>query len=69
MDIQGILGIDSDVLYPPHELQALADGLPNGDLFWLRSPILIGRFSIACEVARSPATSERATFSSSLRKY
>lgn len=33
-----VVGIDSDVLYPPHELQALADGLPNGDLFWLRSP-------------------------------
>ena len=33
-----VVGIDTDVLYPPHELQALADGLPNGHLFWLRSP-------------------------------
>ena len=33
-----IVGIDSDVLYPPHEMQALADGLPNGELFWLSSP-------------------------------
>jgi homoserine O-acetyltransferase/O-succinyltransferase len=33
-----IVAIDSDVLYPPHELQALADGLPNSELFWLRSP-------------------------------
>jgi homoserine O-acetyltransferase len=33
-----IVAIDSDVLYPPHELQALADGLPNSELFWLASP-------------------------------
>ena len=33
-----VVGIDSDVLYPPHELQALADALPRGELFWLRSP-------------------------------
>lgn len=33
-----IVAIDSDVLYPPHELQALADGLPNSELFWLESP-------------------------------
>jgi homoserine O-acetyltransferase len=33
-----VVGIDTDVLYPPHEMRALADGLPNGELFWLSSP-------------------------------
>lgn len=33
-----VVGIDSDVLYPPHEIQALADGLPSAELFWLHSP-------------------------------
>ena len=33
-----VLGITTDVLYPPHELQALADGLPNATLSWLGSP-------------------------------
>ncbi len=33
-----VVGIDSDVLYPPHEMRALADGLPSGELFWLTSP-------------------------------
>jgi homoserine O-acetyltransferase len=33
-----IVAIETDVLYPPHELQALADGLPNSELFWLASP-------------------------------
>ncbi len=33
-----VVGIDTDVLYPPHEMRALADGLPNGELCWLTSP-------------------------------
>ena len=33
-----IVAIDTDVLYPSHEMQALADGLPNSELFWLNSP-------------------------------
>jgi homoserine O-acetyltransferase len=33
-----VVGIDTDILYPPHEMQTLADGLPNGELFWLASP-------------------------------
>ena len=33
-----VLGIDSDVLYLPSELQALADGLPQGQMYWLSSP-------------------------------
>lgn len=33
-----VVGIDSDILYHPCEMQALADGLPNGELFWLSSP-------------------------------
>ncbi len=33
-----VIGIDSDVLYLPHEMQALASGLPNSKLFWLASP-------------------------------
>ncbi len=33
-----VVGIDSDVLYLPHELQALAGALPNSQLFWLQSP-------------------------------
>ena len=33
-----IVAIDTDVLYPPHELQALSDGLPGSELFWLASP-------------------------------
>jgi homoserine O-acetyltransferase len=33
-----VVGIDTDILYPPHEMQALADALPNGELFWLTSP-------------------------------
>jgi homoserine O-acetyltransferase len=33
-----VVAIDTDVLYPPHEMQALADGLPSSELFWLNSP-------------------------------
>jgi homoserine O-acetyltransferase len=33
-----VIGIDTDILYPPHEMRALADGLPNSELFWLSSP-------------------------------
>lgn len=33
-----VVAIDTDVLYPPHELQALADALPAAELFWLASP-------------------------------
>lgn len=33
-----VLGITTDVLYPPHEMQMLADGLPNATLSWLDSP-------------------------------
>ena len=33
-----VIGIDTDVLYPPHEMRALAEGLPNSDLVWLTSP-------------------------------
>jgi len=33
-----VVGIDSDILYHPYEMQALAGGLPNGELFWLSSP-------------------------------
>ncbi len=33
-----VVGIDTDVLYTPHEMRALADGLPHGELFWLSSP-------------------------------
>ena len=33
-----VLGITTDVLYPPHEMQALADGLPHATLSWLDSP-------------------------------
>ena len=33
-----VVGIDTDILYPPHEMRALADALPNGELFWLESP-------------------------------
>lgn len=32
-----VLGITTDVLYPPHELQALADALPVATLSWLDS--------------------------------
>jgi homoserine O-acetyltransferase len=33
-----VLGIDSDHLYPPREIEALASALPRGELAWLRSP-------------------------------
>lgn len=33
-----VIGIDSDVLYLPDELQAVASALPNGDMVWLESP-------------------------------
>lgn len=33
-----IVGIDSDVLYPPQEQQELADFIPNSQLVWLHSP-------------------------------
>jgi homoserine O-acetyltransferase/O-succinyltransferase len=33
-----VLGITTDVLYPPHEMQALADALPAATLSWLDSP-------------------------------
>jgi homoserine O-acetyltransferase len=33
-----VVAIDTDILYPPQEMQALADGLANGELFWLESP-------------------------------
>jgi homoserine O-acetyltransferase len=33
-----VLGIPTDVLYPPKEVRALADDLPNGQLEWLESP-------------------------------
>lgn len=33
-----ILGIRSDVLYPPREMEALAAGLPRGELRWIESP-------------------------------
>jgi homoserine O-acetyltransferase len=33
-----VLGIESDHLYPPHEIRALAEGLPKGELAWLASP-------------------------------
>jgi homoserine O-acetyltransferase/O-succinyltransferase len=33
-----VLGITTDVLYPPQEMQALADGLPDATLSWLDSP-------------------------------
>ncbi len=33
-----VVGIDTDVLYPPHEMKALAAALPASELFWLDSP-------------------------------
>src|SRR5690606_9871072 len=33
-----VLGITTDVLYPTHEMQALADALPDARLSWLDSP-------------------------------
>lgn len=33
-----VLGISTDVLYPPHEMQALASALPDATLSWLDSP-------------------------------
>jgi homoserine O-acetyltransferase len=33
-----ILGIQSDVLYPPHEIQELAEGIPDGTVGWIDSP-------------------------------
>lgn len=33
-----ILGIQSDVLYPPQELETLAAGIPGGRIRWIESP-------------------------------
>jgi len=33
-----VVAIDTDVLYLPHEMRALAEGLPHGELCWLTSP-------------------------------
>jgi len=33
-----VLGIRSDVLYPPEEIEALAGGLANGEIGWIDSP-------------------------------
>lgn len=33
-----VLGITTDVLYPPHELDALAEALPRATMSWLDSP-------------------------------
>ncbi len=33
-----VVGIDTDMLYLPDEMRALAEGLPNGELCWLTSP-------------------------------
>lgn len=33
-----VVGIDTDVLYPQHEMEALVAALPAGELFWLSSP-------------------------------
>lgn len=33
-----VLGIESDHLYPPDEIRALAAALPHGELAWLASP-------------------------------
>lgn len=33
-----VLGIESDHLYPPAEIRALASALPRGELAWLASP-------------------------------
>lgn len=33
-----VVGIDSDLLYLPQEMRALASGLRDGRLFWLESP-------------------------------
>ena len=33
-----IIGIRSDVLYPPHEVRELAQGIPSASLKWLSSP-------------------------------
>jgi homoserine O-acetyltransferase/O-succinyltransferase len=32
-----VVGIDSDILYPPVEQQELADLIPNAQLVWLKS--------------------------------
>jgi homoserine O-acetyltransferase len=44
-----VLGITTDVLYPPHEMQALADALPNAHLSWLDSPYGHDAFLIELE--------------------
>lgn len=44
-----VLGITTDVLYPPHEMQALADGLPDARLSWLDSPYGHDAFLIELE--------------------
>ncbi len=33
-----VVGIDTDILYPAHEMRELAGLLPHGELFWLESP-------------------------------
>lgn len=33
-----VVGITSDVLYPPEEVAVLADALPHGELAWIESP-------------------------------
>ena len=33
-----VLGIPSDILYPPHEIEELADGIPHASLNWIESP-------------------------------
>jgi len=33
-----VVGIRSDVLYPPHEVEELAEGIPGSDLAWIESP-------------------------------
>jgi homoserine O-acetyltransferase len=33
-----VVGIDTDMLYLPDEMRALAEGLPHGELCWLTSP-------------------------------
>jgi len=33
-----VVGIRSDVLYPPNEVEELADGIPHAELTWIESP-------------------------------